>query len=56
MHSSLVAQGVAEGLDIPDPASLDQALFRFGIATVEQHYHLPQKFTPWGFSFFRGAV
>jgi 5-hydroxyisourate hydrolase len=29
--------------------------FRFTIADAAQHYHLPFKFTPWGFSLFRGS-
>ena len=27
-----------------------------GIADPEQHYHLPFKLTPWGFSCFRGGA
>lgn len=34
---------------------LDIVPFRFTIAAPEQHYHLPFKFTPWGFSLFRGS-
>jgi 5-hydroxyisourate hydrolase len=30
--------------------------FRFGIADPAQHYHLPLKVTPWGFSLFRGGA
>ena len=29
--------------------------FRFAIDKVEEHFHLPLKFTPWGYSLFRGA-
>ncbi|MGY3448566.1 hydroxyisourate hydrolase [Bradyrhizobium sp. USDA 4353] len=29
--------------------------FRFAIDKVEEHFHLPLKFTPWGYSIFRGA-
>ena len=29
--------------------------FRFRIADVDPHYHLPLKFTRWGYSLFRGA-
>ncbi|WP_299987159.1 hydroxyisourate hydrolase [uncultured Ruegeria sp.] len=43
------------GVESPDPAFLDTAVFRFGIDKVEQHFHLPFKFTPWGFSLFRGG-
>jgi 5-hydroxyisourate hydrolase len=44
----LAAEGVAAGF-------LDQVPFRFEVRGVEQHYHLPLKFTPWGFSLFRGS-
>lgn len=45
----------AAGVSIPDPAFLEVAVFRFGIAKSEEHFHLPFKFTPWGFSLFRGG-
>ena len=45
----------ALGTVLPDPAFLDVAVFRFGIADPAVEYHLPLKFTPWGFSLFRGA-
>ncbi|SFI27940.1 5-hydroxyisourate hydrolase [Jannaschia pohangensis] len=44
------------GVAIPDPPFVDLAVFRFGIARVEEHFHLPFKFTPWGFSMFRGGA
>jgi 5-hydroxyisourate hydrolase len=37
------------------PPFLDLVPFRFTIADAAQHYHLPFKFTPWGFSLFRGS-
>lgn len=45
------------GLDmpLPDPPFLGDAVFRFGIDRVSEHFHLPFKFTPWGFSLFRGG-
>jgi len=46
----------AQGATIPSPAFLEVAVFRFGIARVEEHFHLPFKFTPWGFSLFRGGA
>jgi 5-hydroxyisourate hydrolase len=45
----------AQGVPLPAPAFLDAVPFRFGIADPGQHYHLPMKITPWGFSLFRGA-
>jgi 5-hydroxyisourate hydrolase len=43
-------------LILPDPAFMDVAVFRFGIDRVPEHFHLPFKFTPWGFSLFRGGA
>lgn len=34
---------------------LDAVNYDFGIDDPQQHYHLPFKCTPWGFSCFRGA-
>jgi 5-hydroxyisourate hydrolase len=44
------------GVDLPDPSFLEEAVFRFGIDRVTEHFHLPFKFTPWGFSLFRGGA
>ena len=44
------------GVSVPDPAFLEVAVFRFGIESVTEHFHLPFKFTPWGFSLFRGGA
>ncbi len=44
------------GVALPAPPFLDVALFRFGIADTEAHYHLPMKLTPWGLSCFRGGA
>jgi 5-hydroxyisourate hydrolase len=38
-----------------EPAFLTIVPFRFAIHGIEEHFHLPMKFTPWGFSLFRGA-
>lgn len=43
------------GVTLPDPSFLEVAVFRFGIDRVSEHFHLPFKFTPWGFSLFRGG-
>ena len=34
---------------------LTVAPFRFRIEDVDEHFHLPMKFTRWGYSLFRGA-
>lgn len=62
-----VAQGVYEavfyigafyrqrGDILPLLSFLDVVPFRFSISDVTQHYHLPMKVSPWGFSLFRGG-
>ena len=45
------AAGVAQAA----PPFLADVPFRFSIADPEQHYHLPMKITPWGFSLYRGS-
>ena len=39
-----------------DVPFLDRIHYRFGIADPSQHYHLPMKLTPWGYSCFRGGA
>jgi 5-hydroxyisourate hydrolase len=46
----------AKGAPIPSPAFLEVVPYRFGVADLAQHYHLPLKMTPWGFSLFRGGA
>jgi len=46
----------AVGVSLPAVPFLDIVPFRFGIADADQHYHLPMKVTPWGFSCFRGGA
>lgn len=45
----------AAGVALPEPAFLEATPFRFGVADIGQHYHLPLKTTPWGFSMYRGG-
>jgi 5-hydroxyisourate hydrolase len=42
--------------ELPEVPFLDQVTYRFGVADSQQHYHLPMKLTPWGFSCFRGGA
>jgi 5-hydroxyisourate hydrolase len=44
------------GVMLPSPAFLEAVPYRFGVADLAQHYHLPFKMTPWGFSLFRGGA
>ena len=46
----------AQGAPLPTPAFLEVVPYRFHIADAAQHYHLPFKFTAWGFSLFRGGA
>jgi 5-hydroxyisourate hydrolase len=41
---------------LPPTPFLDVVTYRFGISDPEQHYHLPFKCTPWGYSCFRGGA
>jgi 5-hydroxyisourate hydrolase len=45
----------AQGVMLPDVPFLDVVTYRFGIDDPAQHYHLPFKCTPWGYSCFRGG-
>ena len=46
----------AQRIALPSPAFLEVVPYRFGVADLGQHYHLPLKMTPWGFSLFRGGA
>lgn len=43
-------------VSLPAVPFLDVVTYRFGISDPEQHYHLPFKCTPWGYSCFRGGA
>lgn len=45
-----------QGIALPTVPFLDVVAYRFGISDPSQHYHLPFKVTPWGFSCFRGGA
>ncbi|MSQ54097.1 MAG: hydroxyisourate hydrolase [Betaproteobacteria bacterium] len=44
------------GVALPAAPFLDVVTYRFGIDDPRQHYHLPFKCTPWGYSCFRGGA
>ncbi len=46
----------AQGAALPAIPFLDVVPYRFGLADAAQHYHLPFKMTPWGYSCFRGGA
>ena len=45
----------ARGVDLPEPAFLDVAVVRFGVADAAGHYHVPLLATPWSYSTYRGS-
>ena len=45
-----------QGVALPAVPFLDVVTYRFGISDPEQHFHLPFKCTPWGYSCFRGGA
>lgn len=46
----------AAGIALPALPFLDVVTYRFAISDTRQHYHLPMKLTPWGYSCFRGGA
>ena len=46
----------AAGVALPAAPFLNVVTYDFGIADPAQHYHLPFKCTPWGYSCFRGGA
>jgi len=45
-----------KNVPLPEVPFLDIVHYRFGISDPQQHYHLPFKCTPWGYSCFRGGA
>jgi 5-hydroxyisourate hydrolase len=45
----------ARGVNLPEPAFLDQVPLDFGIAHADQHYHVPLLVSPWSYSTYRGS-
>ena len=43
-------------VELPLVPFLDVVTFDFGVDDPGQHYHLPMKCTPWGYSCFRGGA
>jgi 5-hydroxyisourate hydrolase len=42
-------------LALPDPLFLDQVPVRFGVANLENHYHVPLLISPFGYQIYRGS-
>lgn len=45
----------SRGVELPDPPFLDRVTLDFGIARVDQHYHVPLLVSPWSYSTYRGS-
>ena len=45
----------ARGVALPDPPFLDRVVLQFGVADVQQHYHVPLLVSPWSYSTYRGS-
>ena len=45
-----------ERVRLPAVPFLEIVTYRFGLSDSNQHYHLPFKMTPWGYSCFRGGA
>jgi len=45
----------ARGIQLPEPAFIEEAVIRIGIAHPEQHYHVPLLVSPWSYSVYRGG-
>lgn len=43
------------GLELPEPAFLDDVVLRFGIADESEHYHVPLLISPYSYSTYRGS-
>jgi len=45
----------ARGVELPEPAFLDEVPLDFGIADADSHYHVPLLVSPWSYSTYRGS-
>ena len=43
------------GVVLPEPAFIEEAVIRIGIAHPDQHYHVPLLVAPWSYSVYRGG-
>lgn len=43
------------GQTLPNPKFLDAVTIRFGIASADQHYHVPLLLSPYSYSTYRGS-
>lgn len=43
------------GIALPEPAFLEEAVVHVGIASPEEHYHVPLLIAPWSYTVYRGG-
>ena len=43
------------GVTLPEPNFLNQVSVDFGVARVDEHYHVPLLVSPWSYSTYRGS-
>ena len=43
------------GLALPEPAFIEEAVIRIGIANPLEHYHVPLLVSPWSYAVYRGG-
>ncbi len=44
-----------QGVELPEPAFIDEVPLDFGIADAAGHYHVPLLVSPWSYSTYRGS-
>jgi len=44
-----------KAVTLPEPNFLNQVSLDFGVAHVDQHYHVPLLVSPWSYSTYRGS-
>ena len=45
----------ARNVGLPEPNFLNKVSLDFGVAHVDQHYHVPLLVSPWSYSTYRGS-
>lgn len=45
----------SRGVVLPEPRFLNRVSLDFGVARVDQHYHVPLLVSPWAYSTYRGS-
>ncbi len=43
------------GVELPDPPFLDEVTVKFGVASADEHYHVPLLLSTFGYSTYRGS-